>query len=87
MDAAVMSIQEPLIEIYQFQQISKITFLAGIKYHFSFESLKLKKGIDERKKLKKEYGDLLEKVAEKLYQDKVLDDWFWEEEILLSGSI
>jgi hypothetical protein len=31
----------------------------------------------------KEHGVLLEKAAEKLYQDKVICDQFWEEEILL----
>ena len=33
--------------------------------------------------LVKEYGDLLERAAEQLYQDKILDDWYWEK-ILLS---
>jgi len=34
----------------------------------------------------KEYSDLLEKAAERLYQDKVIDDRFWEE-ILLSQKV
>jgi hypothetical protein len=32
----------------------------------------------------KEYDQLPEKAADKIFKDKVLDDWFWEEEILLS---
>ena len=34
--------------------------------------------------LVKEYGDLLERAAEQLYQDKVLGAEFWEKEILLA---
>ena len=36
--------------------------------------------------LMKEYGDLLEKAAERLYKDKVLGSEFWEEEVLLSKN-
>ncbi len=37
-------------------------------------------------KLIQEYSDLLEKAANQLYQDKVIDDNYWEEEVLLISN-
>ena len=32
----------------------------------------------------KEFNDILEQFAEKLFRDKVLDDQYWEEKVLLA---